>query len=401
MTRDRGKRILMLVENCPYPRDVRVRNEAQTLVGAGYVVTVVAQMLKGQKFHEIVDGVRVYRYPAAPELPSFAGFAFEYAYSYLMAACYSMWVLIRHGFDVIHAHNPPDIYGFIAVFYKILFRKKFVFDHHDLTPEIFKAMFSGTGSSAVYRVLVLMERFSLKIADRVIATNESYKARQIELHGTAADKITIVRNGPDLKQFQLVAPDAELRVKAGTILGYAGTMGKQDGIDYLIRSLHHLVTDLGETDVYCVIMGSGSQQDNLKKLVQDLGLSKYVWFPGWVDVDTLIRYLCTADICLGPDPENSFNDHSTMIKLMEYMALAKPIVSFDLTESVYSAGDAAIYVANNDEMAFAEAIRHLIKNPDVRTTMGQTGYQRIHSKLAWKYSAENLLGMYASLLTGR
>jgi len=386
----------MLVENCPYPQDVRVRNEANTLNNAGYKVIVVAQKTKQQKVAETVDGVWVYRYPAPPELPSVLGFAFEYIYSYITAFFYSIWILIRHGFDVIHAHNPPDIYVFIAVFYKI-FGKKFIFDHHDLTPEIFRLMFQGKGSNQIYRVLVFMEKCSLRFANRTIATNESYKARQIKLHATPPDKITVVRNGPNLAQFYPVAPDPELRAKAGTILGYAGTMGKQDGIDYLIRSLHHLVTDLKVTDVYCVIMVSGSQEDALKKQVIELNLQDYVWFPGWVDVETLVRYLCTADICLGPDPKNSFNDHSTMIKIMEYMALAKPIVSFDLAESIFSASEAAIYVSDNDELQFAKAIQTLINDTELRQRMGQAGYQRIKKELAWEYSAIDLLAVYSSL----
>lgn len=396
MNERRPKRILMLLENCPYPRDVRVRNEANSLVAAHYEVTVVAQAMKGEKYHEMVNGVRVYRYPAPLELPSFLGFAFEYAYSYVVALFYSAWILIRHGFDVIHAHNPPDIYVFIAIFYKLL-GKKFVFDHHDLTPEVFMALFNGEGNKTVYNILMFMERFSLRVADKVIATNESYRARQINVQGTPPEKITIVRNGPNLKRFRPVDFDPELRAKAGTILGYAGTMGKQDGIDYLIRSVHHLVKDLGETDVYCVIMGSGNEEAKLKQLTKDLGMEKYIWFPGWMEVDTLIKYLSTADICLGPDPKNSFNDHSTMIKLMEYMAMAKPIVSFDLTESIFSARDAAVYIKDNNEMAFAEAIRDLMYDPDKRERMGQAGYQRIHNELAWKYSAKNLLSLYASL----
>lgn len=396
MTQKRAKRILMLVENCPYPQDIRVRSEATTLTSAGYQVTVVAQKASGQKNHEIVDDVRVYRYPAPPELPSIVGFAFEYIYSYLTALIYSVWILLRHGFDVIHAHNPPDIYVFLAIPYKLA-GKKFVFDHHDLTPEVFKAIFSGKGTKWIYKLLMMMEYLSLKSAHHVIATNESYKARHTDLHAIASSKITVVRNGPDLTRFQPLAADPGLRSKAGTILGYAGTMGKQDGIDYLIRSLHCLVYELQITDIYCVIIGSGSQEKHLKELVQELNLDKYVWFPGWLDTETLVRYLSTTDICLGPDPKNSFNDHSTMIKIMEYMALAKPIVSFDLNETIYSAADSAVYVTDNNELEFARAISDLIKNPDKQARMGQAGYTRIKNKLAWNYSAEKLLEVYTSL----
>lgn len=386
----------MLLENGTYPIDVRVKNEAESLVEANYEVTVVAQSKKGQPVHEIINGVRVYRYPPPLELPSFWGFAFEYGYSYIVAFFYTFFILLRHGFDVIHAHNPPDIYAFIAMFYKPL-GKKFVFDHHDLTPEVFQAMYNGEGNKTIYKILMFMERFTLKIADRVIATNESYKKREIEVQGCPADKITIVRNGPNLNQFNPVEPDPDLRAKAGTIIGYAGSMGKQDGIDYLVRAMGHLVHELGETDVYCVLMGSGAQENALKALTKELKLEKHIWFPGWMDVGTLVKYLSTADICAGPDPKNSFNDHSTMIKLMEYMAMAKPIVSFDLTESIFSAQDAAVYVENNDEMEFAKAIQTLMHDPKRREKMGKAGHERIHRELAWKYSAKNLIGVYNSL----
>ena len=396
MKTTRSKSILMLVENCPYPQDVRVRNEANTLIQAGYQVIVVAQKATGQKYYQAVDNVIVYRYPAPPELPSIFGFAIEYLYSYFVALFYSIWILIRHGFDVIHAHNPPDIYVFIAIFYR-LFGKKFVFDHHDLTPEIFKVRFAGAGTKFIYRVLLFMEYCSVRLADRIIATNESYKNRQVSLHGTDPAKVTVVRNGPDLRQFQSVAPDPHLRSKAGTILGYAGTMGKQDGVDYLIRAVHHLVFNLNEKDVYCVLLGNGSEEASLKKLVTDLQLDDYVWFPGWVEVDTLVRYLCSADICLGPDPKNSFTDHSTMIKIMEYMALEKPIVSFDLSETIYSAADAALYVSGNSEADFAGAIKQLIEDPALCRKMGQAGSKRVQKELAWEYSAQKLLLMYEGL----
>ena len=386
----------MLVENAPFPTDVRIRNEAGTLVDAGYSVRVVAQAKKSEPYREKVNGVEVYRYPPPPEFPSFIGFAVEYAYSYIVALLYTAYIFIRHGFDAIHAANPPDIYAFLAIFFKP-FGVKYIFDHHDLTPEVFQAMYNGEGNSTVYKVLMFMERFSLKVADRVIATNQSYRKRQIELHGIPAEKSTIVRNGPNLNQFVPVEPDPELRAKAGTIIGYAGSMGKQDGIDYLVRAMSHLVYDLGEIDVYCVLMGNGAQENALKALTKELKLEDHIWFPGWLEPDRLIEILSTADICAGPDPKNSFNDHSTMIKLMEYMAMAKPIVSFDLTESIFSAREAAVYVEDNNEVEFAKAIQMLMHDPAKREEMGQFGYERIHKELAWKYSAAKMLKMYAGL----
>ena len=335
-----GSRVLMLLENNPYPQDGRVRREAASLSRAGYDVTVIAPAKKGQPKQDLVDGVRVCRYPAPKERDGFLGYALEYGYAMLAGWVLTLYVFVRFGFDVIHAHNPPDTYVAIAAPYK-LFGKRFVFDHHDLSPEMYDARFMDGSNALVHRVLQWFEKLTFRFADRVISTNESYKEIAIERGGVPSERIAVVRNGPDLDRVRAVAPDSALRAKAGTIIGYVGIMGYQDGVDYLIRALGHLVTDLRRNDVFCFIVGEGGAVPSLKALVAELGLGEHVWFTGRISDEDLMRYLSAADICVDPDPFNPFNDRSTMIKMSEYMAVGKPIVAFDLREHRRTAADAA------------------------------------------------------------
>lgn len=392
-----GRRVLMLLENQPYPQDPRVRREATALKDAGYSVSVIAPGRKGQPWRETIDGVKVYRFPAPPGGNGFWGYLWEYGYSVTAAFILSLLVFFRNGFDVVHAHNPPDTFVFIAAFYKLL-GKRFVYDHHDLAPEMYYARFEGKGNRLVHLALVALEKLSCKLADHVIATNESYKRIEMQRGQVPEERITIVRNGPELKNLQSVEPDAELRLKAKTIIGYVGAMGVQDGIDYLLRALRHLVYDLGRSDFFCVMIGRGDAQANLKQLTTQLGLDDHVWFTGWVSDADLLRYLSTADICVDPDPSNPFNDRCTMIKMTEYMALGKPIVAFDLPEHRFTAREAALYVRPNDELEFARALVQLMDDPEQRQVMGSFGRRRVETELAWCYSVPALLSVYRKLL---
>jgi glycosyltransferase involved in cell wall biosynthesis len=389
-------RVLMLLENNPFPQDSRVRQEAAALIEAGYRVTVICPRSPGQRWRDTVNSVRVYRYPPPPEANGFLGYLIEYGYSLIAAFVLSLVALFRGGFDVIHAHNPPDVLVLVALLYKP-FGKRFVFDQHDLSPEMYFARFGGEGSKTVHRALLFFEKLSYRFANHVIATNESYKRVQMERGNVPQNQITIVRNGPDLKRLVLAEPYPDLRQKANTIIGYVGVMGFQDGIDYLLRALHHLVYDLKRTDFYCVIMGDGDALPTLKTLATELNINEYVWFTGYLTGDAFVRTLSTTDICVDPDPSNTYNDRSTMIKLMEYMALQKPIVAFDLPEHRFSAQDAAVYAKANDEMDFARQIAALMDDPDRRQAMGRRGRERIETALAWHYQAEKLVSAYRTL----
>lgn len=397
MRTPRGVSVLMLLQNNPYPQDRRVRPEAAALTDAGYDVTVIAPAAPGQRWHEVVDGVHAYRYPAPPDIDGVLGFASQYAYSLAMTSLLSVVAFARRRFQVVHTHNPPDIFVFVAAFYK-LFGARFVFDHHDLSPEMYRARFGARSRPLVYRVLVWLEKLSCRLADHVIATNASYKAIETGRGGVPPEHVTIVRNGPSLDRVRPVEPDPQLRRTGKVIIGYVGTMGFQDGIDYLLRALRHLAYDLRRTDFLCVLIGSGDAQTGLKALATELQLDEYVRFTGRIPDGDLLRYLSAADICVDPDPSNPFNDRSSMIKMSEYMALAKPIVAFDLPEHRVTAQDAASYVSPNDEAAFARALADLMDDPERRARMGTYGRRRVESALAWPYSIPCLLSAYDTLL---
>ena len=386
----------MLLENNSYPADQRVRREANSLVGAGFQVTVISPNRRGSPYHENVNGVHVYRFPRPPVGDSFVGYLLEYGWSLFCSFWLTMWVFLRRGFDVIHAHNPPDLFVLIAICYRV-FGKQFVFDHHDLAPEMYNARFRNGGKRIVFRVLVFFEKLSCRWAHQIIATNESYKKLEIDRANVSPEKITIVRNGPDLNQMKPVAIDPELRKKASILLGFVGEIGQQDGVDYFIRALDYLVKVLGRTDVYAVIMGYGSALPGVQKLTTELGLDDYVLFTGKVPYVELPRYLSTVDICIDPNPFDPYNDRSTMIKMMDYMAVGKPIVAFDLTEHRASAKDAALYSLHNDEQDFANNIVKLMDDSDLRETMGACGRMRMEEQLAWHYQEVNLLRVYSNL----
>lgn len=388
--------VLMLLENCPYQRDVRVKREAGALVGAGYQVTVISPRPPDGAGASVQDGVRLYQYPAPPDGGGFIGYLWEYAFATIASLVLSFVVLLREGFDIIHVHNPPDTLAPISAPYKLL-GKRLIFDHHDLAPEMYLARFGDRGNRLVCRVLVLLEKLSCRLADRVIATNESYKAVEMDRGGVPEDRISVVRNAPDQGRLRLVAPDADLRKRAGTIIGYAGRMGPQDGVDHLLRAMHHLVRDLDRRDVLCVIVGEGDMLHELSELTKQMDLERYVWFTGWIPDEDLIRYLSTADICVDPDPSNSFTDRSTMIKMMEYMALGKPIVAFDLPEHRVTAGDAAVYARPNDELDFARQIAVLMDDPELRGRLGQLGIKRVETELNWEHQEKRLLEAYKAL----
>ncbi len=405
-------KILMIVEN-PYPQDTRVRNEANKLYKAGYNVSVIAKKYPNQQITENVSGVKVYRVPwfevfkKSTESKSFIlkllfkiatklGYIIEYFYFTFAAFIYSLVVLIKEGFDVVHLHNPPNTLFLIGLFYRI-FGKKFVFDHHDLSPELYLSRYKTTGG-IIHKALLLEEKLCLRSANLIIATNESYKEIDIKRGNKKPEDIFIVRNGPDLNLFREVEPDTELKNSGKKILVYIGVMGPQDGVDYLLRSLHILVNEFKRKDFYCVIIGPGDSLEDLKALREELNIQDYCRFTGKIPFEDLLTYLSTADICVDPNPSNPLNDYSTWIKVMEYMSLGKPIVSYNLKETRFSAREAALYATPNDEREFAQRIIELMDNPSLREEMGRFGKQRVQNELAWDIVSENLLAAYRKLL---
>lgn len=402
----------MFVENA-FPNDTRVKNEADALTKAGIAVTVVGMRKKGQSRFEVVDGVNVYRLPRLElfqktptenptlwqkimlKVKSLLGYASEYLYFSSACLCMSVYVAFKHGFDVIHAHNPPDTLWVAALPWRLV-GKKYIFDHHDLCPELYRSRY-GTKHDFTATVLQWLEWVNLKLANVTIATNESYKAIQIERGGRKPESIFVVRNGPNQKRMAAAKPTARLREMNKTILVYIGSLNPQDGVDYLIRSLKHLVYDLKREDFYCVIMGNGDSLQDLRDMTVTLKLEKFVELTGWISDEDLQANLAAADICMDPDPSSPLNDVSTWIKVMEYMAASKPIVTFDLKETRYSALDAALYVPCNDEMAFAKATVQLMDDPALRDKMSRYGRERVERELQWSVVSKNLVAAYESL----
>jgi glycosyltransferase involved in cell wall biosynthesis len=391
-----GKRVLMLIENTTYPLDLRVRHEATTLANAGYQVSVICQRGANQPWRENINGIFVYRYPAPLQGQGFLSYMLEYAYSFVATFILSLFVWADRGFDIIHTANPPDTAVFMAIFYR-LFGKRFIFDHHDLAPDMYLVRSNRPGNRFAYSMLRWMERTSFQFAHHVIATNESYKNVAIERGHVPQERVTVVRNGPTLDRLKLTEPDLDLKKRGAVILGYVGAMGPQDGLDYLLRALHQLKTVLGRNDFYCVMIGRGSVLDDLRAQAEQLGLEQHVWLTGYIPDADVIRYLSTIDIAVDPDPSNSFNDRCTMIKMMEYMALNKAIVAFDLPEHRVTAGESALYARPNDELDFAKQIMTLMDNPERRKKMGESGRHRVENELAWPHQEKHLLDAYASI----
>lgn len=391
-----SQRVLMLLENSPYPQDDRVRREARTLQEAGHIVTVVAPRANGQRRRETVDGVGVLRYPAARGGNGLLGYLWEYGWSMFATLALTIRMLARPGFDVVHAHNPPDLFVLIALLLKP-FGKKFVFDVHDLGPELYDARFNGNGRRSVRALLVQCERLSSRVANQIIVTNESYRDVVRSRHGVGDERITTVRNGPDPGRIHPVAPDPRLREGASVLLGYVGVTGHQDGLDYLLRALSILTGELEVKGVRCYVMGDGEAMRSLRALSSSLGLEDVVSFTGWLDDVELRRHLSSIDIGVVPDPSNDYNDRSTMLKVAEYMAMGKPVVAFDLPEHRVTAADTALYARPNDERDFALRLQQLITDAALRLSMGSRARERVRDQLEWRHSAPQLLASYARL----
>jgi len=391
-------RILMLLENAPFPRDRRVRREAVSLCQAGFAVTVVCPRIPGQEWMETYQGVYLLRFPALPEMNSVFGYLFEYGYSFLILFCYALYVFFWQGFDALHIHQPPDTSWLIAGLFKVL-GKPYIMDHHDLAPELYDAHFGGQGKKSIRNVLLWLEKRALRLADRIIATNESYRLIDIQRADVHPQKVVVVRNGPDLSH-ALAAPVLDSgRQSDQVVLGYMGIMGAQDGVDYLLQAVKVLVDDLNEKAIHCVMIGGGDALDGLLRLSRELKIESYMEFTGWIeDISEVENRLRCVDIGISPEPLNPYNTHSTFLKVMDYMTLGIPIVSFDLVESRYSAGEAALYAEPNDVHDFARKIQLLIHNKNLRFQLGEAGRGRIINDLAWEHQAGNLIDMYCNLL---
>ena len=400
-----AKKVLMLVENLSVPADPRVWREARALAQHGFQVCIICP--KGEKrdreAYICLEGIHIYRYTLNIQTQKSSDYIKEYATAMFKTFLLSIKVFSRHGFDVIHAANPPDTFFVLGWFYRLL-GKKYIFDQHDLAPEMFHVKFPQRSQHSqrlqwLYKVLCLLERCSYKTAHLVITTNASQKNMAITRGGSEAEKVIIVRNGPDITRFNAVPPEPALKRGKRFLLAYLGVMGSQDGVEYAINAIAELVHKRQRTDILFVLMGDGDEIPHLKALTHTLQLEDYIHFAGWVSREEMLRYLTVTDICLSPDPSNELNDRSTMIKTMEYMAMGKPIVAFDLPETRYSAQEAALYATPNRVEEFAEHIETLLNDEQLRVVMGNSGRKRVEELLSWEYSKNTLLQAYDTLFS--
>jgi glycosyltransferase involved in cell wall biosynthesis len=390
-------RILIIVQNLPLPFDRRVWLECQALVSAGYrVAAVCPKASEDDPAYQVLDEVELYKYrPYAPG-GSKLSFIAEYAYSFLATAWQTVKARRRGRFAVIQACNPPDIFWPIALFFRALERTKFVFDHHDLCPELFESRFPG-GPRLPYKGLRALERRTHRSADHVISTNASYRDIAINRSGKAPQDVTIVRTGPDPDRLKRGPEEPELRRGHKYLAAYIGVMGPQDGVDIVIRAAGIVVRELGRDDIAFTLIGKGDCFGELVALRDELGLAGHVEFTGRAPDELVTRIMSTAHAGLSPDPKNPLNDVSTMNKSMEYMAFELPVVAFDLHETRVSVDDAGVYVRPNDVREYAEAIVALMDDEVKRAELGKLGRERVEQELAWNHQQRAYLDVYDSL----
>jgi glycosyltransferase involved in cell wall biosynthesis len=391
------KKILIVVENAPIPFDTRVRKEAFSLHEAGYEVTVLCPRAKGAELgYEMIGGVRVYRHPMPEDGNSAFGYLWEYGCALFWEFWYVWWIYLRHGFHIIQGCNPPDNIFLVALPFK-LFGVKYIFDHHDAIPELYLSKYGRR--DLLYKIQVALEKLTYRSSDVVIATNASYSDLAVTRGHIASGNVFIVRNGPDLETFKVVPANPTLKYGKTHLVGYVGTMSDQDGLDILVEVAAHL-KKIGRLDVHFTCVGGGPALAKLRQMVIDKDLGDTVNFTGRIPDQQLLEILSSADVCVNPDKPCEMNNISTMIKIMEYMALGKPIVQFDLREGRFSAQEAAVYADPRNQVAdFAAKIVWLLDNPDERKRMGEFGRRRVEKELAWEYSVPNLLAAYERALS--
>jgi len=386
-------RVLIVVENLPVPFDRRVWMEATTLADAGYDVAVISPKGKGfARGHETVDGVAVYRHDLAVEGHTPLTYLREYSAALWAESTLARRIYREKPFDIIHICNPPDLMFLFAAWFRLRHGVRVVFDLHDINPELYEVKYGSR--DLFYWLLRVAERCTFLTANIVITTGESYRAIALSRGAKRPEDVFIVRSGPDLSKFQPVEPMAAYRRGRRHLVGYVGVMGPQEGIDYLLRAASIIVNELGRTDISFMLIGGGPSATDLRALSRELGVDSYVEFPGRVPDKELIQRLSTCDICVNPDPYNAFNDASVMNKILEYMALKRAVVQFDLTEGRRSAGVAAAYAHPNDAQDLAGTIVALLDDELRRNQMAEEGYRRMRDELEWRHQIPKLLRAY-------
>jgi len=389
-----GKHILIIVENLPLPFDRRVWQEANTLKSQGAEVSVICPKMKGyDKKYELINGIHIYRHYLPTEGSGAVGYLVEYTSALFFEFLLSLKIFFRKRFHVIQGCNPPDLIFLIALFYKI-FGVKYVFDHHDINPELYLTKFGE--KSFFYRLMIIFERLTFLTANYSIATNNSYREIAIKRGKMKPEKVWVIRSGPGLDRLKIVEGNPKYKKGRSFLIGYVGVIGEQEGLDLLLEALQAIIKL--RTDVQCAIIGGGTELEKIKVLAKKTGLDKYVDFYGRVEDEVLVDILNTADVCVNPDRPTIMNNLSTMNKIMEYMALKKPIVQFDLKEGRYSAEEASLYASNTSPDDFATKIMWLLDHPEERRKMGEYGYNRVIRELSWDHESKKLTEFYSKVL---
>ena len=395
---EKERKILIIVENLPVPFDTRVWQEATTLAANGYTVSVICPVGKGYMAkEETLDGVHIFRHPLPPEGNGAIGYFREYGSALREELRLAKKVYREIGFDVIHGCNPPDDIYMVASFFK-KYGVKYVFDHHDICPELFEAKFGST-KGLLYKSQVWLERQTYKHCTFAFVTNESYRRIAIERDRMPPERVIVLRSGPKLERLRQLPPDPSIRRGYPYMVGYLGVIGQQEGVEYILQAAQYIKER--ENNVFWGIVGGGPHLEAMKKQAHAMGLDECVEFTGRVPDEQMLRYLNTADVCVNSDTYNAMNDKSTMNKVLEYMALGKAIVQFDLTEGRYSAQDASLYAKRNDAVDMAEKIRQLLADPELRERMGRYGHERIVNELSWDNTSKALLEGYEKFFTGQ
>jgi glycosyltransferase involved in cell wall biosynthesis len=386
-----GRRVLIIVENLPLPFDRRVWHECRTLTAAGAQVSVICPTGKGyEERYEEIEGVHIYRHPLPIDAKGASGYLLEYGAALWHEMRLALKIARRHGFDTLQGCNPPDLIFLIAWPFK-LFGKRYIFDHHDINPELYEAKFNRRGF--FWKLMVLFERLNFRTANVVISTNESYREIALTRGGKAPEDVFVVRSGPDLTRLKLLPPNPKWKNGRQYMVGYVGVMGDQEGLDLLLAAAQDIVQSRGY-DVQFVLVGGGPARDEIEAMARDLGLQDHVTFTGRAPDHDLFEVLSTADVCVNPDRVNPMNDKSTMNKILEYMAFSKPIVQFDVTEGRHSAQDASLYAKANDTRDMADKIVSLLDAPDTRRAMGEYGRKRVQAELSWDHQVDTLIDAY-------
>lgn len=393
------KKVLILVEDLPYKFDNRVKRESISLANNGWEVTVLSPKAeKGKYFEKINQSLRAYYYPKKDK-NSTLGHIYEHTTTLILTSLYTLFIFLKHRFSVIHACNPMDIFWLIYLPYKFV-GIKFIFDQHDLAPEVYLSRPNTSRSDFFYKILNWLESKSYYFADSIIATNESYRDKAIERGGVNPKKVFIVRNGPLLSRFDntFFKNPEEINNHSVLEIGYVGNMNLQDGVEEVIYVCELLVNKFNRKDFRFVLIGGGANQPNLKSLVKTKSLDQFIEFTGRIDDEILLYKLSQCLFCIQPDPYNELNNVSTMNKIMEYMALGKTFVAYDLKETRVSGHNCGLYAKVNDRFDFALKIINLLDNKILCENLGQRGRERIENTLEWKYSVPNLLSAYNNLL---